>query len=78
LEQLNVAAKTRTSYSENFSIYIKPALGNLKVRDIHRLHIKQLLASAKKRNGDPLSKNSRRLIRATLSVLLAHVSLFGP
>jgi integrase len=43
---------------------------NLKVRDIHRLHIKQLLASAMKRNGDPLSKNSRRLIRATLSVLL--------
>ena len=47
LEQLSVATKTRSSYAENFGIYIKPTLGNLKIRDIHRLHIKQLLATAK-------------------------------
>jgi integrase len=70
LKQIDVAPKTKVSYAESLSTYILPVLGALKVRQIHREHIRQLLARAAKRDGTPLSKNSRRLIRATCSVLL--------
>jgi integrase len=48
--------------------HLVPAFGGLKLRMLHRRHIKDFLAS--KRAGG-LSKNSVRLIRATLSVLLS-------
>ena len=48
--------------------HILPAFGGLKLRALHRRHIKDFLA--RKRAGG-LSKNSVRLIRATLSVLLS-------
>lgn len=70
LKQIDVARQTKASYTKNLDKYILPVLGTLKVRQIHREHIRGLLANAKKRNGSPLSKNSLRLIRATLSVML--------
>jgi integrase len=71
LAQLDVTAKTRSSYREMLHTYIVPVLGSWKIRQIHQLHLRSLLVNATKRNGEPLAKNTRRLIRATLS------SMFG-
>src|SRR5215470_11131570 len=48
--------------------HILPAFGHFKIRALHRGHIKAVLVD--KRAGG-LSKNSVRLIRATLSVMLS-------
>jgi integrase len=62
-----VAPRTFESYSESYRRYVGPALGKMKVRAIHRGHIKALLT---KKRAEGLSNNSVRLIRATVSVLL--------
>jgi integrase len=69
LEQIasSVDARTLTSYRENLRLYIRPVFGNIMVRAIHRGHIKALLA---RKRAEGLSKNTVRLIRATLSVML--------
>ncbi len=69
LEQVSSSLDPRSidAYRANLRLYIRPIFGSTKLRSIHRGHIKALLA--KKRN-DGLSKNSVRMIRATLSVLL--------
>ena len=61
-------AKTVKSYRQLLTIYILPELGALKLRDIERRHVKQLLG-AKLAAG--FSKNTVRLIRAALSVIFA-------
>jgi len=80
LEQVavNIAPKTLASYSDNVRLHIKPALGAMKVRHLHRGTIKALLADKRKPVTRPdgtqkpgLGKNTVRLIRATLSVMLA-------
>jgi integrase len=63
-----LARKTHRGYAKTLDRHILPAFGGLKLRALHRRHIKDLLA--RKRAGG-LSKNSVRLIRATLSVLLS-------
>jgi integrase len=63
-----VARKTHKSYREMLNRHLLPAFGGVKLRALHRRHIKEFLA--RKRAGG-LSKNSVRLIRATLSVLLS-------
>jgi hypothetical protein len=62
-----LAPATLSSYTANLERHLKPALGGMKVRAIHRGHIKALLAEKAKAG---LSRNSLRLIRATLSVIL--------
>jgi hypothetical protein len=57
-----VAPRTFESYSESYRRYVGPALGKMKVRAIHRGHIKALLT---KKRAEGLSNNSVRLIRAT-------------
>jgi hypothetical protein len=47
---------------------ILPAFGSFKLRALHGRHIKDFLA---RKRADGLAKNSARLIRATLSVLLS-------
>ena len=56
------------SYRYLYSTHIAPKLQSSNLRDLHRVHIKGLLA-AKHQSG--LSKSTVRLIRATLSVMLA-------
>ncbi len=63
----DIKASTLTSYSETLARYILPALGRVKVRGLHRGLIKDLLA---RKRADGLSKNTVRVIRAVLSVLL--------
>ena len=69
LEQIAVSVETNTSasYRQNLAKHIRPVFGPMKLRDLHRGHIKALLA---KKRQDGLSKNSVRLVRATLSVML--------
>ena len=69
LAQVATDLKTNThrSYSETLERYILPALGRLKIRVLHRGLIRDLLA---RKRSDGLSKNSVRVIRAVLSVLL--------
>src|SRR3989449_10983437 len=69
LEQITSSVEPRTlaSYRENLLLHIRPIFGDVKVRGLHRGHIKALLA---KKRTEGLSKNSVRLIRATLSVML--------
>jgi integrase len=69
LKQIGASVEPRTleCYTENLRLHIRPAFGNARVRALHRGHIKALLA---KKRADGLSKNSVRLIRATLSVML--------
>ncbi len=70
-----VEPRTARSYEETWSRYVKPALGSLKIRAIHRGHVKRLLADVKAvlatKQKTGLSKNSKRLIRATLSRILS-------
>jgi integrase len=61
-------AKTVRSYAQLLNSYILPELGGLRLRDIDRRHVKQLLAD---RRAQGLAKNSVRLIRATLSALFS-------
>src|SRR5215470_18507091 len=80
LEQVsaNIAPKTLESYRDLLRLHIRPALGITKVRQVHRGMIKALLAEKRKPVTRPdgtvkpgLGKNTVRLIRATLSVMLA-------
>jgi integrase-like protein len=59
---------TFANYVDNLDRHVLPTLGGLRVRDIHRARVRDLLA-AKKTTG--LGKNSVRLIRAALSVVLS-------
>jgi integrase len=80
LEQIagSLAPKTLASYRDLLRLHIKPTLGAMKVRHVHRGTIKTLLAEKRRPSTQPngtlkpgLGKNSVRLIRATLSVMLA-------
>jgi integrase len=59
--------QTLQSYAQLLRLYILPALGSLRIRALHRGVIRALLAE---KRAAGLSKNTVRLIRATLSVLL--------
>jgi integrase len=63
-----IEQKTRRGYQDIYDRHIAPALGRLKVREIARLHVKGLLG-AKRSAG--LSRNTVRLIKATLSTILS-------
>jgi integrase len=60
--------RTVASYDQLFRLHIEPTLGALKLREIQRAHVKNLLTQ--KRQAE-LSKNTVRLIRACLSTMLA-------
>jgi integrase len=63
----SVDPHTSRSYRENLTRYVRPVLGKMMLRALLPGHIKTLLA---KKRQDGLSKNSVRLIRATVSVIL--------
>jgi integrase len=64
----HLAPRTLRSYEGLLTIHLLPALGHVKVRELKRRHVKQLL-DQKQRGG--LGGQSLRLIRSTLSVLLS-------
>jgi len=64
---VSVEANTLASYRQNLAKHIRPAFGSMKLRAIHRGHVRALVA---RKRADGLSGNSVRLIRATLSVML--------
>jgi integrase len=70
LEQIasSVDERTVTGYRDTLRRHIRPFLGKLMLRALLRGHCKALLA---KKRAEGLSKNSVRLIRATLSVMLS-------
>src|SRR2546422_872765 len=63
----SVDPRTARSYRDALRLHIRPILGKMMLRALHRGHIKALLA---KKRAEGLSKNSVRLIRAALSVML--------
>lgn len=63
----DVEEATLRSYRENIERHLLPVFGTWMVRKLHRGHVKHLLAG---KRAAGLSKNSVRLIRATLSVML--------
>jgi integrase len=70
LAQLETEIKPRTleSYRNNLELHVLPAFGRFRLRDLHRGHLKSHLAQ---KRAAGLGKNSVRLIRAVLSVLLS-------
>src|SRR5215813_238695 len=64
----SVEPTTSASYRQNLAKHIRPVFGPVKLRALHRGHVKALLA---KKRAEGLSKNSVRLIRSTLSVMLS-------
>ncbi len=60
--------RTVESYAQLLRLHLMPRFQNVKLRDIARAQVKQLIAD---KRGQGLSKNTVRLIRATLSVMLA-------
>jgi integrase len=64
----HLAPRTVKSYRELLTLYVRPMLGTMTLADIQRVQIKDLLG-AKRDSG--LSKNTVRLIRATLSVVFS-------
>jgi integrase len=59
---------TVRGYRERLEGHVLPALGHLKIREIQRGHIKAFLAH---KRGRGYAKNSVRLMRAALSVMLS-------
>jgi len=62
-----VRPRTLEGYRDIFERYIEPKIGTLKLLKIHRGHVKALLAGLR---GEGFSKDTVRLTRATLSVML--------
>ena len=63
-----IKPRTLMGYRQQFRLHILPALGRVRVRELHRGTIKAFLID--KRAGG-LGKNSVRLIRAALSAMLS-------
>ena len=61
-------ANTVRSYKDALEGHVLPALGHLKVRELHRGHIKAFLAQ---KRGKGYAKNTVRLMRAPLSTMLS-------
>ncbi len=61
-------ARTLRSYTGLFRVHIAPVFGQMKVAQLHRSHVKRLLVE-KHEHG--LSKDTIRLIRATISAIYA-------
>src|SRR5215469_10045051 len=66
LKTQNVKKRTIESYAQLYTNHLAAPLGPMRLRDIQRSHIKELLADKQKRG---LSRNTCRLIRATVSVM---------
>ena len=62
-------AHTVRNYTERLTGHVLPALGHLKIRQLHRWHIKTFLAE-KRRQGH--AKNGVRLMKAALSAMLSN------
>ena len=71
-----IEPKTIRSYRQNLNLHILPVLGHMKVREIRRVDIVKLLRTiSQTRHGQGVTKkrytkNSLRIIKATLSSLL--------
>jgi integrase len=69
----HLAPVTAQSYAQQLHRHILPLLGHLRVRDLRRKHVKELLTTLRTElnaQGRPFSKNSLRIIKAVLSSLL--------
>jgi len=69
----HLAPVTHQSYAQQLHRHILPVLGQLRVRDLRRKHVKELLTSLRMElnaQGRPFAKNSLRIIKAVLSSLL--------
>ena len=66
--EADISPRTLESYTQLLKLHIVPAFGRARLRELSRGMIKAFLVR-KRRAG--LSKNSVRLIRATLSVMLS-------
>lgn len=64
---VSIKPRTHASYAQLLKLYVLPAFGKAKLRALHHGHLKALLVQKAK---DGLSKNTLRLIRAGVSVLL--------
>ena len=64
---LEIKPRTLASYRQITTLYVLPAFGSLKVRALHSGHIRALLLQRAK---DGFKKNTLRLIRACISVML--------
>src|SRR5919106_548758 len=69
LEQLagQVRPRTVAGYRDVFTRYVEPRLGTLRLLKLHRGHVKALLGGLR---AEGFSKDTVRLTRATLSVML--------
>ncbi len=63
----NVKPRTLRSYRDTLRLHLRPAIGALKVRQLHKGRVKTLLAD---KLAAGLSKNSVRIIHATLRAML--------
>src|SRR5262245_41855174 len=59
---------TVRNYRERLEGHVLPALGHFKIRSLHRGHIKAFLAH---KRGEGYAKNTVRLMRSPLSVMLS-------
>ncbi len=68
-----LAPVTFQNYEQHLRLHVLPTLGSLRVADLRRRHVKDLLISLRSTmnaQGRPFSKNSLRLIKAALSTVL--------
>ena len=63
-----LAPGTVANYEQMLALYVRPAFGRHRVRDLHRSAIRRWLTALRDRG---LSKNTTRLARAALSSLLS-------
>ena len=68
-----LAPVTHQNYTQHLTLHILPMLGTLRVCDLRRRHVKDLLTTLRSKTnaqGRPFAKNSLRLIKAALSSVL--------
>ena len=68
-----LAPATHQNYTQHLTLHILPVLGPLRLSDLRRRHVKDLLAKLRSNTnaqGRPFAKNSLRLIKAALSTVL--------
>src|SRR5262249_47371447 len=64
---------TYQNYKQHLTLHILPKLGRIRVADLRRRHVKNLLMTFRtstNAQGRPFAKNSLRLIKAALSTVL--------
>lgn len=68
--KVNLRWTTLASYSSHVRVYLKPALGHLRLADLRHEHVQALFSSMSRRQPEPPNPRTMQRVRATLNSAL--------